>query len=69
MWRVLERKNFGDLIVIPIDLAVVNKMAFVWGCRDRFWLIMTLMNFVLSTLTNFVIINAYWGHRSFPKCP
>ena len=27
--RVLERKNCGDLIIIPMDLAILEEMAFV----------------------------------------
>lgn len=37
MWRVLRRKNCRDLIMILIDLAILDEIAFMWGCHDRFW--------------------------------
>ena len=29
MQRVLERKNCRDLIIIPVDLAILEEMAFI----------------------------------------
>ena len=35
--RVLERKNCRDLIIIPVDLVILEEMAFIWACHERFW--------------------------------
>ena len=48
--RVLERKSCRDLIIIPVDLAILEEMAFIWACHDRFWWMITPKNFVCSTL-------------------
>ena len=48
--RVLERKNCRDLIIIPVDLAIVEEIAFIWACHERFWWMITPKNFVCSTL-------------------
>ena len=35
MQRVLERKNCSDLIIIPVDLVILEEMAFIRACHER----------------------------------
>ena len=36
MQRVLEKKNCRDLIIIPVDLAILEEIAFIRACHERF---------------------------------
>ena len=48
--RVLVRKNCRDLIIIPMDLATLDEIAFTWTCHERFSGMITPKNWVHSTL-------------------
>ena len=62
MESILGRKNCRDLKMIPIDLSILDEMAFTWGCHDRFWLMMTPNNFILSTLA--ILLSSMFLERS-----
>ena len=33
----LIKKNFWDLIMMPLDLVILVEIVLMWGCHERFW--------------------------------
>ena len=48
--RVLDRRDCLNFMMMPIDLAILDRTTFMWGCRNRFWSMMTPWHLVYSTL-------------------
>lgn len=42
----LIKKNFWDLIMMPLDLVILVEIVLMWGCHERFWRIIIPLQFL-----------------------